>query len=191
MKLLVTLSVLALLASSAVAEPLMSYGPPGQFESGPRDGTCQYGYTDTAPGQGWTLGLGQQLGIMCQAPGAILAVGWYTEFLVIPGSLDIVVYDNGVEVSRTTVQPVEGMNDFDIDDVSISGDACIMLCPIGDFWAVTGEDYNSAPYGNTYWSTSCQCTTPFTDNNLTIWATTGEAVATQDNSWGQIRSMFR
>jgi hypothetical protein len=178
--------------TALAADPLVSFGPPGDpIELPVREDVCQYGFTDDSPGSGWTLGLGQQLGIKCLAPGCISAVGFYIEFMVIPGQVDIVIYDNTGEVSRTTVAPAAGINDFDIDDVDIIGDACIMICPIGDYWSVLGEDYSSPPYGNSYWSNDCTCLNAFVDNNLTVWATLCGDTATESKSWGSIRSLYR
>ncbi|MDM7914084.1 MAG: hypothetical protein ACE15D_03745 [Candidatus Eisenbacteria bacterium] len=192
MKHIALVCLLCLIATAAFAEgPRVSYGPPGDPVNLPdREDVCQYGYVDMQPGQGWSLYAGQQLGILCFAPGSISAVGFYVEFVSVPGNLDIVIYDGGTEVSRTSVTPTTGDNEFDIDDVAIAGDACIMLCPTS-FDGVTGEDINSAPYGNCFWSASCQCSNPFTDNNLTIWAVTGAPVATEQQSWGALRMLYR
>lgn len=197
--LLATVCILAVAAGAAYAEdPHMSFGPSGDiWYGGQRDEVCQYGFQDDFPGSGWTLGLGQQLGIECPAAGCITAVGFYVDFTVIDGELDIVIYDDGTEVSRTTLAPgavVQGENEFDIDDVNIAGSACIMLCAVNDtngFWAVTGEDYTNGPFGSTFFSNTCTCENAFTDNNLTIWAVLCGATPTDEYSWGTIRAMFR
>lgn len=174
-----------------VPTPHVTYGTPaGSPELPFRGDVCQYGFVDTAIGYGWTLWATQQLGITCASPGSITAVGFYIEFVVVPGSLDIVIYDNGVEVSRTAVAPVQGVNEFAVGPVGIAGDACIMLCPTS-FFGVSGEDYGSGPFGNTYWSTDCHCTTPFVDNNLTIWADTGDPVSVEPVTWGTVRALYR
>ncbi len=193
--LLVTVCFLALAATSAMADgPHMSYGPVGNVTDlgGDRDEFCQYGFGDDTPGSGWTLGLGQQLGINCPGQLCIDGVGFFVEFMVVFGTLDIVIYDGGTEVRRVTVSPVQGTNDFAITPpVNISNGACIMLCPNGDYWSVTGEDYTSAPYGNTYWSNDCHCTNAFTDNNLTIWAHLCGVVPTEQMSWGTLKTLYR
>lgn len=200
MRLLATVFMLSVTLGGAAlaADPLVSFGPAGDpIELPTREDVCQYGFTDDTPGSGWTLGLGQQLGIKCLAPGCIGAVGFYVEFTVWPGELDIVIYDNTGEVSRTTLPPgavVEGVNEFDIDDVNINGDACIMLCAVNNangYWSVLGEDYTSPPYGNSYWSNDCTCQNAFTDNNLTMWAVLCGPTATESVSWGTIRTLYR
>ncbi len=191
MRLLVTLAMLAAAVGSAVAEPHQSFGPVGDpWQATVREDVCQYGFQDDLPGQGWTLGLGQQLGIHCVGPMTITRVGFYVEFLVTPGAVDIVIRDGGVEVQRTAVNPVEGQNEFDIPDIAVA-DPCIMLCPQGDFWSVTGEDTTNGPFGHTYWSNSCECTNEFTDNNLTIWAVYDGAVPAEPVSWSRLRALYR
>jgi hypothetical protein len=196
MKRLVTaLCLLGLAAGSAFAtgpDVTTGYTPGNYTGNGQRD-TCQWGFNDTSPGSGWTLGLGQQLGIMCPGPEhEITGVGGYFEFIVTPGTMNIVIYDNGVEVSRTPVQPVQGVNEFTITPVCVHGDACIMFCEVANFWAVTGEDYNSPPYGNSYYSTNCTCQNAFTDNNLTIWAHFNSCGPNpvQEMTWGKVRMMY-
>ena len=190
--------LLAVTAGPALAQyQHITEGPPGDPIYLPfRDEVCQYGFQDDGISWGSTLGLGQQLGIECPDAGCISAVGFYVEFIALPGELDIVVYDDGVEVSRTTLPSgavVVGPNDFDIVDVSIAGDACIMLCAVDDvngYWSVTGEDMTNGPFEHTYWSNSCTCET-VSGYNYTIWATTCGAVPTEQTSWGAIRTMYR
>jgi hypothetical protein len=101
-----------------------------------------------------------------------------------------VIRDATGEVSRTSVAPAMGVNNFDITDVAITGDACIILCPT-TFDGVTGEDFASPPYGDSYWTTICECTTAFVDNNLMIWADTGTATPVESVTWGTVRALFR
>lgn len=133
---------------------------------------CQHGYIDDTPDSGWTLGHGQQLGIRCPEAGMVSAVDFYVGFVVIPGVIDIVIYDDAVEVRRTTV-PVAapGWYHYEIDDVLITGDAEIVLCPIGPFYAVTGEDL-TAPFGGTFASNTCSSEIPIPNHDLVIFATT-------------------
>lgn len=190
---------LAIAAGPALAQyQHISFGMPGGDIFLPlRDEVCQYGFQDDGQGWGSTLGLGQQLGIECPDAGCISAVGFYVEFLVIPGALDIVIYDDGVEVSRTTLPSgavAEGNNEFDIDDVSIAGDACIMLCAVDDnngYWSVTGEDMTNGPFTNSYWSNTCQCSNVSSSYNYTIWAVLCGPVATEQTTWGSLRTMYR
>ena len=162
-----------------------------------RDEVCQYGFQDDGVDWGSTLGLGQQLGIECPDAGCISAVGFFVEFLVVPGELDIVIRDDGVEVSRTTLASgavVEGNNEFAIDEVNIDGDACIMLCAVDDangYWSVTGEDMTNGPFENCYWSNTCECTNVSTSYNYTIWAVLCGPVATEQTTWGSLRTMYR
>lgn len=186
------LITLALAVSPGLAdEPHYTNGPPGsQTPQGPRENTCQYGFQDDMTSSGSTLGLGQQLGIWCEAPGIIDKVGFYCEFIVTPGQLEITIYDDGVLAGTETVTPMEGLNEFDIADVTILGDACIMLCEVGNFWAVTGEDLTNAPFAHTYWSNSCECTNEFTNQNLWIWAVTGAGTPVEYTTWGQIKALM-
>ncbi|HET6486168.1 MAG TPA: hypothetical protein VFH83_07095 [Spirochaetia bacterium] len=190
-KLLVVLCILSL-AGTAMASnrPQITVGGPGNpIMNGPRDNTCQYGFIDTAIGSGWTWGLGQQLGIQCTGPMLITGVGCYSEFIVQAGNVDVNVNGNNIAV----VQPVAGNNQWTINPPYQvgAGPVCVMLCPEGNFWGVTGEDYNSPPYGNSYWSSSCACSNAFTDNNLTIWVNYTNSVPTQSTSWGRIQAMYR
>jgi len=192
--LLLVFCLLGMTAGAVLAdEPQVTYGAGIDPVTLPvRDETCQYGFEDTAPGSGWSLYSSQQLGIMCPGPMTVTSVGFWSEFIVIAGNLDVVVLDDGVEVSRTTFYvSTEGVIEMDIPDVEVVGDACIMLCPT-TYDGVAGEDYNSPPYGNSYWSGTCECSNAFSDNNLTIWAeyTTGPSPA-ESTTWGQLRSMFR
>jgi hypothetical protein len=194
-RLAIALLLCTVLAGAALAvEPQVTFGPAGDPTELPlRQDACQYGFSDDITGQGWSLYSGQQLGIRCPDAGCITAVGFYVEFISIDGSFDIVIYDDNGEVSRTTLPAgsiAVGVNEFDITDVNITGTACIMLCPTT--WdGVTGEDYTSPPYGESYWSTNCTCQNPFSDNNLTIWAVLCGATATEQVSWGSIRTLYR
>jgi hypothetical protein len=189
---LLSLVALTLICGVASADgPRVSTGPAGNSGVMPtREDVCQYGFTDTSLGTGWTLDLSQQLGILCTGPMTVLRVGFYCEFIAQPGTCDIVVRDNGVEVSRTPVQPAAGNNEFDIPDTPVSGNACVMLCPVGGFWAVTGEDYNAPIEGMTYWSNSCECTNAFTDNDLMIWVVSEGNTPVESTTWGAIRHLF-
>ena len=87
----------------------------------------------------------------------------------------------------------EGWNDLQFFYTDCSRDLCVMLCPVGDTWLVTGEDYNSGPYGACYWSNSCECSTAFTDNNLTICVCYDGCPPNpiEETSWGRIRTTHR
>jgi len=192
-KVLIALSLLGVVCGVALAD-----GPRIDFGSGVvsptyvgRPDVCQYGFQDMWPGSGYTLGFGQSLGISCPGPMTINRVGFFCEFIPTPGTCDIVVLDNGVEVQRTPVQPAVGTNEFDVPDIYVSGTACVMLCAVDPFWAVTGEDTNYPIDGMTYWSTSCQCTNAFTDIDLTIWVVHGGIVPAQQMTWGAIQNLFR
>jgi hypothetical protein len=161
-------------------------------DQGLRQDDCQYGFQDDGIGWGYTLGLGQQLGITCAGPICIDEVGFYVEFLVTGGTVDIVIYDNGSEVARQTVSPAAGNNNFVLDSsVNVSGTACIMICPDGNYWSVLGEDLTNGPFGNSYFSSNCTCQTAFTDVNLTVWAHLCGVVPTESTSWGTLRSLYR
>lgn len=185
--------LLALCAGSALAVGNWTYGGiPGNWAgTGPREDICQYGFQDDTPGSGYTLGLGYQLGIVCPGPITVTGVGFYVEFIVTGGQVDIVIQDNGVEVSRTTVTPAQGVNEFDIPDVQVNGDACIIICPIGNYWSVLGEDYSHGPNQSSWQSQNCTCSGTFLDSNLTIWAHTGGATATEPVSWGSLKMLYR
>lgn len=185
------LPCLALADAPQVGSPEVSYGVPAGAPPvmPPRGDVCQYGFSDDTFSYGWSLFSGQQLGIKCSSPGAITSVGFYVEFGG-PGALNVTIYDDNGLVSSTPTTAAPGINEVDVPDESITGDACIMLCPTS-FNGVCGEDYSSAPYGNSYWSNGCACTNPFSDNNLWIWADTAEATATEPVSWGTVRSIYR
>lgn len=196
--LLVFAFLFAVAAGPALAQyQHISEGPPGDPIYLPfRDEVCQYGFQDDLISYGSTIGMGQQLGIECREAGCVSAVGFYSEFILSPGDLDIVIYDDGVEVSRTTIQSANvavGVNDFDIDDVAIVGDACIMLCAVDDengIHAVTGEDMTNGPFDSSYWSNSCTCENE-AGYNYMIWATICGAVPAEQLSWGTLRTMYR
>jgi hypothetical protein len=187
---LLILIALALAAGPVLAEePLYTYGPVGSFApQSERDDVCQYGFQDDQPGGGTTLGQGQSLGILCEGAGVVDKVGFCCEFIVTPGTVDIVIYDDGAEVGRETVTPAVGMNEFDISDVHVSGNACIMLCPNGDFDAATGEDMTNGPFGNTFSSFDCQCTYPSPFWNFWIWAVRGGSTPVEHTTWGKIKA---
>jgi hypothetical protein len=184
--------LLGLAAGTVLAnDPDYTVGPPnpGGARFDCSNDECQFGFNDTAPGSGWTLGLGQQLGIECER-GEYTGVGFYAEFVVTPGPVDVVI-DGTIVGTFPTVN--SGLNYLPISQfVACGTTACIMLCPQGDTWLVTGEDYNSPPYGNSVWSSDCHCTERFTDNNLVIWGchTFCIEVPTRTLSWGQIRTLY-
>lgn len=191
-KVLLATCVLAMCGVALADNAQMSYGPVGDpIVYSQREEVCQYGFQDMYPGQGYTWGLGQQLGLACPGPMTITSVGCYSEFVVTPGTVEVVVYDDGVEVSRTPVSPVAGDNEFDIPDVAVSGTACVMFCGVGGFWAVMGEDPSAPIDGMTYWSQSCQCTTAFTDIDLTCWVTSEGGVPAEPMTWGALQNLFR
>lgn len=172
----------------AVADPEISYGTPGESPvMNPRQGVCQWGFQDDSYGWGYSLYPNQQLGIECFGPFCVSRVGFYCEFAGIPGQLDIVIYDNGVEVSRTTVTGAPGINEYDIATVDISGTACMMLCP-RNFDGVCGEDYDSGPI-HSFFSTSCQCSNPL-DANEYMWMYTDESSPAETQTWGSIKTLF-
>ena len=193
--LLATVCALAVAAGAAFAdEPLVSFGPTSapHNDGGQRDEFCQYGFQDDGIGWGWTLGYGQSLGIDCPGPICIDLVGFYIEFFGTYGQLDILIYDGGTLVSTTRVTPAVGDNNFPIDPpVNVGGTACIMLCPVGQYHSVLGEDYTNGPFGHSYWSQNCTCQNVFTDNNLTVWARLCAPSATEDVSWGAVRTLYR
>lgn len=191
-KFLLGICLLGMCGVALADGPQMSFGPPADSPTLPqREEVCQYGFTDYWPGSGYTWGLGQQLGISCPGPMLITGVGVYCEFIATAGTVNIVVYDNGVEVSRTPVQPVQGINEFDIPDVNVSGTACVMFCEQGSFWAVMGEDTSYPIDGQTYWSNACQCTNAFTDQDLTCWVVSEGGVPAEPTTWGALQNLFR
>lgn len=89
---------------------------------------CQYGFQDMAPGSGWTLGLGWQLGIQCGRD-IITGVGFWSEFVVVPGPMDVVI--NGT-TAGTFATESPGENYLEImPPFEACGGACITLCPRG------------------------------------------------------------
>jgi hypothetical protein len=158
---------------------------------------CQHGYVDDTPDSGWTLGHGQQLGIHCPDAGMVYAVDFYLGFVVVPGLIDIVIYDDAVEVQRTTVPAgAPGWHHYDIEDIPIFGDAEIVLCPLGAFYAVTGEDL-SAPFGGTFASNACSSEIPITNHDLVIFATVefkptaAEPGTWEPSTWGRVKGLYR
>jgi len=191
-KVLLAACVLAMCGVAFADGPQISFGPAGDSGTLPqRENYCQYGITDYQPGSGYTWGLGQQLGISCPGPMTITRVGVFSEFVVTAGTCDVVVYDNGVEVARTPIQPVAGSQEYDIPDVPVSGTACVMFCEVGSFWAVMGEDTSYPVDGMTYWSNACQCTNAFTDIDLTCWVVSDGGVPAEPMTWGALQNLFR
>lgn len=191
-------SVLLMLAGAAGAAladgPHISYGPAGSMPpQGPRQEYCQYGFQDDGPGWGYTLGLGYQLGMTCEDAPCVDAVGFYVEFLNTPGVVDIVIFDDGVEVYRQAVEPDAGTNDFYLDTaVNINGTACVLLCPRGDYWSVLGEDFSHPPSGASFQSLDCTCEAPPLDCDLTLWAHTYcGIVPVERETWGSLRALYR
>ncbi|MDM7916885.1 MAG: hypothetical protein ACE15D_18530 [Candidatus Eisenbacteria bacterium] len=191
MRLVAILGLLALLAGTAqAADPIWISGPAGDGWQAPlREDVCQWGFQDDLIGGGFALQAGQPLGIRCVGPMTITRVGFYVEFIVTPGQVDIVILDGEVEVQRTQTTPAVGDNEFDIPDIAVA-DPTIMLCPVGAFDGATGEDITS--FGNSYYSTTCAPTSPFEWLNLMIWAVyTDEPVPAPAVSWGTIRALYR
>lgn len=195
MRLLVSaICLLALAASAVYAEPHKTYGDPGTWQGSghSRQDYCQWGFNDESVGWGYTLGLGQQLGIECIGPMCIDEVGFYVEFLVTGGAVNITIYDNGVLEHTETVYPAAGENNFVLSaPVDISGTACIMLCPDNNYWSVCGEDFTNAFPNHSFFSSNCTCQSLFTDNNQTIWAHLCGVVPTETQTWGTLRALYR
>lgn len=168
------MEVLAMIRISFVLGFLLyaSLAPAPAARSAVLETVCLHGFLDDAPNFGWTLGHGQQLGIRCPAPGTIYAVGFSVEWVVVPGALDIVIYDGTVEVSRTNVfVGAPGSYEFDIPDVAIAGDARVVLCPVEyDFFAVTGEEFSAPPRGGSFLSSVCSTETSLSASELVIYA---------------------
>ena len=199
MKTLAIVCFLAIAAGPALAQyQHITEGLPGGPVYLPiREDVCQYGFQDDGVGWGYTLGLGQQLGMECPSMGCIDRVGFWVEFMVVPGELDVVIYDDGVEVSRTTLASgavVAGTNEFDIEDVPIGGTACIMLCAVNDnngYWSVLGEDMTNGPFGSCYFSSNCTCQNQDTGTNYTLWAVWASGVPVDQTNWGMLKTLYR
>ena len=88
-KLLLAICVLGMCGVALADGPQVSFGPAGDSPTLPQRDACQYGFTDYMPGSGYTLGLGQQLGITCAGPMTITSVGAFFEFIVTAGTMNI------------------------------------------------------------------------------------------------------
>lgn len=140
--------------------------------------------TDDLPDGGSSLGGGQRLGIIAQAPTAdpgyvweIYGVRFYAEFWLTPGDLDIQLASIS-DPSNTTTETVSvtggGTWEFEMTNPLLVGsqeEFSVMLCPLGATEGVTGED-TSSPDGRSYWSGS-GCKPDRTDfdspRDLMIW----------------------
>ena len=162
------------------------------FLAGPtaaQEEVCQYGFVDLTPESGYNLESFQQLGIFCPTPGVITRVGFTLAWMGAAGTLDIVIWDDAAEVSRTNVEvSAAGQHEFDIPDVEIVGDACIMLCPLPGFRAGVSEDI-SAP-GNFHWSNTCGHCSNIGSPPLIVYAVLGGATPTEETTWGDIKAIY-
>lgn len=158
---------------------------------------CQHGFIDTFLGIGFALNASQQLGISCAAPFAgaqITNVGFFSEFWITPGDLDIVIYDaaSTEELSRTTVSIAGGSlveYEFPVTPTTVTN-ACVMLCPLGDTDGVTGEDSTTFPYEDTWFSSTCFCSSVLSTHDLTIWACWEAAVPVEGSTWGTVKALY-
>ena len=206
MKLIATVLAMTFIAGGAMAaDPHVTYlNPPSETPGGyalnacTGDALCQYGFQDDTQGFGSTLNSDQQLGIRCYAPapGSVIeAVGWFSEFWVIPGNLDIVLLncDTGAELSRTSVFVDGNSQDYKfLVDAAGADCVCVMLCPVGSTWGVTGEDRTNGPFADTFWSNNCFCDNEFTTENKTIYACWTEgATPVEPGTWGSVKALYR
>jgi len=142
--------------------------------------------TDDTPGSGYTLGgpvpPPQRLGIIAQAPPGgtwqIQSVGFFSEFWVIPGNVNVEVAS--VSMPGTVATETIYVDSAGIWETAINSPLCVgpdeefsvMLCPDVGTWGVTGEDL-SAPDGRSYYSSAACSPDNLLDNgntDLMIWA---------------------
>ncbi len=140
--------------------------------------------SDDQIGSGYTLGFGQRLGIVAQAPAAapgvswrVQSVGFYSEFWLTPGDVDVEV-TSVADSTNTTSETlfVDSGGNWEVAltapiVVAPEEEFAVMLCGGAGTWGVTGED-TSAPDGRSYFSgTSCAPDTQLDPPvDLMIWA---------------------
>ena len=196
---LIAACLLCIVAGATVAQPAFEFGPAGPPWGGePSDGKCQYGFWDDGVGWGWALGRGQQLGIECPDAEFIQKVGFYVEFILDDSELDIVIYDDEWEVSRTRIPAGSispGVNEFWVDENEEPiSTAYIVLCAVNDtngYWSVLGEDFTTDSAYRSFYSNSCNYDYDFLASNLAMWVWAGGVTSTTELTWGRIRTMYR
>lgn len=171
---------------STLPEGAASAGPDGR---GPAQVPCDVlirydDGTDDQIGSGWTLGLGQRLGIVAQAPGAapgatwmVQSVGFHAEFWVVPGDVNVQVTSvpNPANATGETLY-VDSGGDWEValtDPIVVAPgeEFAVMLCGGEGTWGVTGED-TASPDGRSYYSgVACSPDTAYDPPvDLMIWA---------------------
>lgn len=192
-------SILLVTTAALAAEPHVTTIPDG-VEPAPPSGApggggvpCDYlirydDGTDDSPGSGLTLGgpggINQRIGIVAQAPPAdpggswqVQSVGFFSQFWLTPGNVNIEVTSVG-DPANTTTETIfvsgPGVWETALSDpivVAPEAEFSLMLCTSGDgTHGVTGED-TSSPDLRSYWSgSSCTTENPDEDEDLMIWA---------------------
>ena len=168
--------------------------------------------TDDTPGSGQTLGGPSApfwyLGIQATPPAGgsflVQSASFFSEFWVIPGNVDIIVYEIGNPLnsaSETLFINDSGEWGVDFTDpicLPAGVDFGIVLCPAPGVWGVSGED-TSAPDGRSHqWNTdvgTCDelANAPFTNLDFMIWAcvTPCGATPTTEVSWSNVKALYQ
>lgn len=163
---------------------------------------------DDSPGSGPTLGyysgqLHQFLGIRSTAPAGgsfeIQSAGWFSDFWVLPGMVDVTVTEigNAANTATASINVTDGGTFEVVFDTPIcvpgGADYSIMICPRVGVFGVVGEDLSS-PDGRSYWSPDpCDLVNNTTFQDYMIWScvTACGATPTIESTWGTLKATYR
>jgi len=167
-------SILLVATVALAAEPHVSTIPDGMAPAAPGGAPGGNGVpcdvliryddgTDDQVGSGYTLGIGQRLGIIAQAPSTgaaawrVQSAGFFSEFWVTPGDVDVQVTsiaDSGNTTTETLFVDSAGTWEIAFSapiQVAPGEEFAVMLCGGPGTHGVTGED-TSSPDGRSYFS---------------------------------------
>lgn len=188
-------SILLVASAALAAEPHVSTIPDGMLPAAPGGAPGGNGVpcdvliryddgTDDQVGSGFTLGIGQRLGIIAQAPSSgaaawrVQSAGFFSEFWLTPGDVDVQITsiaDSGNTTTETLFVDSAGTWEIAFSapiQVAPGEEFAVMLCGGPDTHGVTGEDFSS-PDGRSYFS-GAACSPDSVvgngDADLMIWA---------------------